>query len=256
MTSAVSLLAATEPLSMLFNLDTPLVSLTLYTFAAATVAMGAGAAYFVLMLFRGDLDSDNFRAITITALICGIACVNYAWMYQVYQMSGGEFPTALRYVDWVLTTPLLLLLFPLLLGLWQESKWIFGALIGLDLAMIGLSFAAEVMLNNGLPWSQWAPFFLLSCGCELAIVGILFVSLGNALSEAPPELAGGLHMMRFFVLVGWAVYPIGFLLSLGGGGDVRELIYNIADVVNKVGFGLVVHGGITAATSGVSWERR
>lgn len=241
---------------MAFNLETPLVSLTLYTFAAATVAMGAGAAYFTLMLVRGDLDAENFTAVTVTALICGIACVNYHWMNQVYQASGGNFPTALRYIDWVLTTPLLLLLFPLLLGLWQESKWVFGTLLGLDVAMIGLGFAAEVMLNSGLPWSQWAPFFLLSCGCEVAILAILFGSLSQTIDDAPTELAAALRVMRLFVLIGWAIYPVGFLLALGGGGDVRELIYNVADVVNKVGFGLVVHGGISAATSGMGWGRR
>jgi sensory rhodopsin len=255
MMPCIPLLAA-DALSMAFNLETPLMSLTLYTFAAATVAMGAGAAYFTLMLVRGDLDAENFTAVTVTALICGIACVNYHWMNQVYQASGGDFPTALRYVDWVLTTPLLLLLFPLLLGLWQESKWVFGTLLGLDVAMIGLGFAAEVMLNSGLPWSQWAPFFLLSCGCEVAILAILFGSLSQTIDDAPTELAAALRVMRLFVLIGWAIYPVGFLLALGGGGDVRELIYNVADVVNKVGFGLVVHGGISAATSGMGWGRR
>lgn len=256
MTPSLPLLAMGDSLSMIFNLDAPLVSLTLYTFAAATVAMGAGATYFTLMLFRGDLDSENFTAITVSALICGIACVNYHWMTQVYQATGGDFPTALRYIDWVLTTPLLLLLFPLLLGMWQGSKWIFGALLGLDIAMISLGFVAEVMLNNGLPWSQWALYFLLSCGCEAAILGILFGSLRQAIDDAPAELAGGLRAMRLFVLIGWAVYPIGFLLSAGGGGVIRELIYNLADVVNKVGFGLIVHGGITAATNGIGWGRR
>lgn len=256
MTSCLPLMASADSLSMAFNLDAPIVSLTLYTFAAATVALGAGAAYFALMLFRGDLDSENFTAITVSALVCGIACVNYHWMTQVYQASRGDFPTAVRYVDWVLTTPLLLLLFPLLLGMWQESKWVFGTLIGLDLAMIGLGFAAEVMLNSGLPWVRWAPFFLLSCGFELAIVGVLFVSLSRAMDEAPADLAAGLRVLRLFVLIGWAVYPIGFLLSLGGGGDVRELIYNVADVVNKVGFGLVAHSGIAAVTSGAGWGRR
>lgn len=256
MTSSLPLLAMGDSLSMIFNLDAPIESLTLYTFFAATVAMGAGAAYFVLMLFRGDLDSENFTAITVSALICGIACVNYHWMTQVYQASGGDFPTALRYIDWILTTPLLLLLFPLLLGMWQESKWVFGTLIGLDIAMISLGFVAEVMLNNGLPWSQWAFYFLLSCGCEVAILGILFGTLSQVIDDAPSELAAGLRVMRLFVLIGWAVYPIGFLLALGGGGDARELIYNVADVINKVGFGLVVHGGISAATSGIGWGRR
>ena len=52
--------------------------------------------------------------------------------------------------------------------------------------------------------------------------------------------------MRGFIGIGWAIYPIGFLMALSGpaGGDLREIFYNIADVVNKVGFGMVAYFGI------------
>ncbi len=51
--------------------------------------------------------------------------------------------------------------------------------------------------------------------------------------------------MRLFILIGWSIYPIGFLMSLGGaeGESIREICYNIADVINKVGFGLVCYAG-------------
>jgi bacteriorhodopsin len=77
-------------------------------------------------------------------------------------------------------------------------------------------------------------------------VGVLFVSLGQAIAEAPAPLAKALGTMRRFVLIGWAIYPIGFLMARAGAGEYREIIYNVADVINKVGFGLVAYHGIKA----------
>ena len=90
---------ANAGLSLQFSGNSPLESITLYTFFMAMIAMGAGAAFFALMLFRGDLDSEQYTVVTLSAVICGIACVNYHQMTGVYQSSGGDFPTALRYID-------------------------------------------------------------------------------------------------------------------------------------------------------------
>ena len=59
-------------------------------------------------------------------------------------------------------------------------------------------------------------------------------------------LARALETMRLFVLIGWAIYPIGFLMARSGYGELREIVYNVADVINKVGFGLVAYQGIKA----------
>ena len=49
--------------------------------------------------------------------------------------------------------------------------------------------------------------------------------------------------MRMIVTVGWAIYPLGYLFGyLLGGVDANSLniIYNFADFVNKIAFGLVI----------------
>lgn len=244
---------AATALSMQFLQENVLESTTLYTFFVAMIAMGAGAAFFTLMLFRGDLESEHYTAVTVSALICGIACVNYAQMTEIYRSTGGDFPTAVRYIDWLLTTPLLLLSFPIVLGLGRESLKVYLQLLVLDVAMIVLAFVAEISPVGSRDW--WL-FFTLSCLCELGILAVLFVSLRDAIYEAPAELAAALQVTRMFVLIGWAVYPFGFLLALSGNGAPRELIYNVADVVNKVGFGLVLHSGIVASLTGATWSRR
>lgn len=75
---------------------------------------------------------------------------------------------------------------------------------------------------------------------------MLYMSLGQAIAEAPAPLAKALEAMRLFVLIGWSIYPIGFLMARSGTGELREIIYNFADVMNKVGFGLVAYHGIQA----------
>lgn len=223
-------------------------TLTLYLFFAGTVAMGAGALYFFLL--RNEVEPEYRSTMVVAGLVCAIACFHYFKMTSVYQ-AGHGFPTALRYVDWLFTTPLLLVKFPLLLRLGERGAKFFWQLVALDVAMIVTAFIAETSPVDSQRW--WA-FFLVSCAFELLIVGVLFVSLGQAIAEAPAPLAKALRTMRLFVLIGWAIYPIGFLMARAGAGEYREIIYNVADVINKVGFGLVAYRGIQAMGHGT--ERR
>jgi bacteriorhodopsin len=228
-------------LSMDFAKNAPLQSITLYLFFAGTVAMGAGALYFFLL--RDTVDPAYRSSMVVAGLICAIAYFHYFKMTHVYQESGGQFPTALRYVDWLFTTPLLLIKFPLLLRMGDRGTKFFCQLVLLDVAMIVTAFIAETSPVNSQSW--WA-FFLVSCAFELLIVGVLYAQLGTAITAAPAPLARALETMRLFVLVGWAIYPIGFLMARSGYGELREIVYNVADVINKVGFGLVAFHGIQA----------
>ncbi len=71
----------------------------------------------------------------------------------------------------------------------------------------------------------------------------MFTKVTKAAEQAPESIRSGLKVMRYFILIGWAIYPIGYLVTLLGDGQtlgfIRELVYNFADLVNKVGFGLV-----------------
>ena len=51
------------------------------------------------------------------------------------------------------------------------------------------------------------------------------------------------NAMKWIVSIGWSIYPIGYFLGyLAGGTDESSLnaIYNLADIVNKIAFGLVI----------------
>lgn len=249
-----SLLADAGAVSMTFDpaagLGTQLQTLTLYLFFAGTVAMGAGALYFFLL--KNNVAPEYRSTMVVAGLVCAIACFHYLKMTDVYK-SGQGFPTALRYVDWLFTTPLLLLKFPLLLRMGDRGSKFFWQLVGLDVAMILTAFIAETSQVNS---ERWWTFFLVSCAFEAMIVYTLYVSLGQSILEAPAPLAKSLETMRLFVLLGWAIYPIGFLMARSGYGELREIFYNVADVINKVGFGLVAYHGIQAMSHGHSSESK
>ena len=68
-------------------------------------------------------------------------------------------------------------------------------------------------------------------------------------SDAPEAVQSGFATMRWIVTIGWAIYPIGYMVGTGegqwysfldGAADM-DVIYNIGDAINKIGFGLVVY---------------
>jgi bacteriorhodopsin len=214
-------------------------SVTQYLFWVVTVAMGAGAVFF--MAERNNVPAEYRSVLTVGSLICGIAAFHYFRMSGTF--AAGEFPTEYRYIDWMITTPLLLVKFPLLLNLKEKAGAILTSLVLLDVGMILTAYIAEVSAVGGANW--WI-FFIIACIFEAAIVGVLYITMGRVIDEAPTPISRSAKRMRLFVLVGWAIYPIGFLMALTGdtGGALREIFYNVADVINKVGFGLVAYLGV------------
>jgi len=219
-------------------------AITQYLFWIGTVAMGCGTAFF--WLERSNVAARYRSVLTVSGLVTGVACFHYFRMASIY--AGGDFPTAYRYIDWIITTPLMLIKFPLLLGLGKGARRFLLPLIVLDVLMIVTAYVAEVSPLGGGMW--WA-FFIFACICELGIVYQLFAKMSTSIDAAPAPIAEALRLMRGFILIGWLIYPIGFLMALGGtaGGDLREIFYNVADVINKVGFGLVAYYGIKALSS-------
>ena len=202
-----------------------------------------GRATLFFFLERSNVPAKYRTTLTVSGLITGIACFHYYKMAGVYE--GGGFPTEYRYIDWIVTTPLMLIKFPLLLGLGSKGKKLFAQLVALDLFMIVTAYIAEVSaVGSGAWWS----FFLVACVAELLIVATLYFQMNDAILDSPQPISKAVRLMRMFILVGWAIYPIGFLMALTGenGGALREIFYNVADVINKVGFGLVAYYGIKA----------
>lgn len=231
-----------------------LILATKYTFQMAFIAMAAGAIYFAVE--RNSVTLQYRTVASLAMLICFIAAVQYFGMKELVGLapsadSVAAFPTELRYTDWLLTTPLLVAMVPVMLQ--TRGRGLLLRLIIADVIMIGTGYFGEIAINtketSGL--FAWA-MFGVSTLAWLVIVFDLFISIDKDLNKAPRTIRDGLANMRLFVALGWAIYPIGYVGALSYGTLelqlLRELIYNFSDVINKVGYGLVALGAVKQLT--------
>lgn len=235
-----------------------LVAATQYTFSVSFVGMAAGALYFILE--RGNLAPELRRVATLSAVIAFVACLNYFSMKGMVGNGGLadellKFPTEYRYVDWLITTPLILAIFPTLLGPGRETAGIMAKLMLADVLMIVMGYVGEISINSasgGTNLGWWG--YILGCVAWVYIIVILYGVVGRLAKEMSVDVQRYINAMRLFVVIGWATYPVGFIIPLLGYGSdfqiLRELIYNFADLINKVGFGVVA----VAAAQAISYE--
>ena len=212
--------------------------------ASFTLVFIAFAACALFLFMERDRVAERYRtAIRLSTVYVAIAAANYWFMKDSYvasTLSGVHvFPTHYRYIDWVLTTPLMLLEFPLLLGVGEKGKSFMVRLVVLDLVMIAAGYIGE--LTPSMPALHYG-LFLVGCVAWLAILVQLFAALSNLPDNLPDSVRSGVRTMGLFVVAGWAVYPLGYFCPLLGlPGEARELVYNAADLGNKVGLCLIVY---------------
>ena len=211
-----------------------------YSFLVGLIGMAAGTLYFILI--RSELSEEYRSVATIGAVITFIAAINYYFM-RVEILEGGvnNFPTQIRYIDWLMTTPLLLLKFPNLLGIKNSSGLVTKLLVAV-VSMIILGYFGEVDLNAYGFTTFGLVMFILSCIAWLYIIYLLYTNLAKASEGKPEPIRKAFVTMRYFIVIGWGIYPLGYLIAMIGGSDfdlIREVVYTYADLINKVGFGLV-----------------
>ncbi|MBK71807.1 MAG: hypothetical protein CMO76_00015 [Verrucomicrobiales bacterium] len=224
--------------------------ITLYLFWLGIVGMGAGSLY--LFMMQSSLTTTYKKVAIVAGIICGVACFHYYRMSTIYAESLanaitiGEdgsvtigaleaFPTAYRYIDWLITVPLMVLEFPLLLALSKKSNGLFYRLGFISLAMLVTAWIAETSEVGGVSW--WG-FYIVACVFWFAMVATLYGQVTQAANNFSDDFKGYLSVMKKYIAIGWIIYPIGFLLALTGNESIREIAYNIADIINKVGFGV------------------
>ena len=160
----------------------------------------------------------------------------------------GSFNEAYRYVDWILTVPLLLAEVIAVLGLAKAAAGsLIGRLVPASAAMIILGYPGEISTHNGTR----VLFGILSTIPFLYILYVLFVELTKSLDKQPEGVAATVSRLRLLLVATWGVYPISYLLpiliknpsaSQAAGLFVgRQAGYTIADVLAKCVFGLTIY---------------
>jgi bacteriorhodopsin len=185
----------------------------------------------------------------ISALITFIAAVHYFYMRGVW-LDTHESPTQFRYIDWTLTVPLMcieyfLILKPAGAKTGMLSRLIFGSVVMLVAGYIG----EAVVPAQNVMWG-----IISTLGWAIIIYEIYMGEASKlAAASTNAEVQSGFKVMRWFTLVGWAIYPVGYMMLpgnlLSGFSGNIDLAYNIADAVNKIGFGLVVYSIAKGATA-------
>ncbi len=223
------------------------------SFSFTIAVMGAATLFFFLN--RSQVAPAYRTAITITGLVTLIACYHYFRIFQsweaAYVVNGNDvkatgvaFNDAYRYVDWLLTVPLLLteLILVMRLSAAETSKRAITLGV-LAAVMVILGYPGEISGDSGTKWLFWAlamiPFVI--------IVYTLFVGLNDSITKQPERARGLVSAARWITVISWCFYPIVFVLpmiGLGKGADGMVAVqvgYTIADIVAKAAFGVLIY---------------
>lgn len=220
----------------------------------ATAAMFGSFAFFVMA--RQHVAEKYRMAVLISSIVVFVAGYHYFRIFQSwdhayalvdgkYLPTGIPFNDAYRYVDWLITVPLLLVELVAVLNLpKEESRSLLSRLVIAAILMIGLGYPGEVATNPG---SQIL-YFILSFIPFVYILRTLWVELGVTLTETEQseEVQNLVNLARNVILVTWSFYPIAYIANIFApymGGDAEVFVqvgYSIADVTAKCGYGVVI----------------
>ena len=222
-----------------------------FTFFIGTMAMMAASVFFFFEL--SNTKPEWRTSILVSGLITFIAAVHYYYMRD-YNLAAhlnpslfkeGESPIFFRYVDWILTVPLMCVEFYLITKKAGAKINLLWKLIFASVIMLVTGYFGEAVYKD-----QAAIWGLVSGLAYFYIVYEVWMGDVAKLSKASsPSVQKAVNSLLKFVVIGWAIYPLGYMIgtadgqwySFMAGWASMDIIYNIGDAVNKIGFGLVIY---------------
>jgi bacteriorhodopsin len=203
------------------------------------VSMACLAATVFFFLERSSVPAGWRVSITVAGLVTGIAFIHYMYMREVWIMTG-ESPTVYRYIDWLITVPLLMLEFYFVLAaVGKANSGVFWRLLIGSVVMLVGGYLGEAGYINSM-----LGFVIGMAGWIYILYEVFSGEAGKMASKSGNKaLVTAFGAMRMIVTVGWAIYPLGYVFGyLTGGMDANSLnvIYNAADFLNKIAFGLII----------------
>ncbi len=245
------------------NLSASEFSLVYNAFSFTFAAMFATFIY--LVLNRTSVAPKYRNAITMSALVVAIAGYHYLRIFEswsaafvlgpdgAYTASGKPFNDAYRYIDWLLTVPLLVAELVAVMSLAPGKKgWMIFRLATAAALMVILGYPGEIAADTGTR-ALWG---FISTLPFVYILYELFIGLGPAIAKETGEAKVLLRNIRLLLLATWGFYPIVYLIPiLSGGAEMTagvilavQIGYCIADVAAKCGYGLMIFAIAKAKT--------
>jgi len=207
------------------------------TFWLVSMGMLAGAVFFFLE--RNTVAAAWRTSVTVAGLICFIAFVHYIYMRGIW-VETGDTPTVYRYIDWLITIPMQIIAFYLILAAIRKvSGAMFWRLLIASVVMLVGGYLGEAGYIQ-----EFVGFIILMAGWIYILFEIFSGEAGRLASKGGNKaVTNAFAALRMIVTIGWAIYPLGYVFGyLADGIDTNTLnvIYNLADFVNKLAFGLVI----------------
>ena len=218
------------------------------SFWLISMALVAATVFFFMETQR--VSAKWKTSLTVSGLVTMVAAVHYFYMRDVWVATAST-PTVYRYIDWLITVPLLMVEFYIILSaVTKVSSGIFWRLIIGTMVMLVGGYLGEAGYLG-----TWPGFIIGMIGWAYILYEVFLgeASKVNA-AYAPPAVRSAFKTMRMIVTVGWAIYPLGYFVGYLMGKSPTEsanllnITYNFADVVNKIAFGLVIWAAATSQT--------
>lgn len=206
------------------------------TFWIVSIAMIASTVFF---LYEGMNVKREWRlSMLVAGLVTLVAAVHYIYMRDYWVVNNSS-PVVYRYIDWLITVPLLMIEFYIILkavgasvGNGSFVRLLVGTLVMLIFGYLGEAGIMGTTLAFILGMVGWA-----------VIIYEIFAGEAGKAAAATESVKAAFGYMRLIVLVGWAIYPIGYVMGYMMGGvdeGTLNMVYNLADFVNKILFGLII----------------
>jgi sensory rhodopsin len=224
---------------------------TSYTFEFTLICMIAASMYFLLERYK---LSDKYKSISTLAFITvALAIIEYFGMREFFDLenltsANVNYPTEFRYLIWLISTPIMLYTFFVLSGFNRIYKKTALVTLCLNFAMIVSGFFAEMSFSNNLASFNFSLImFAIGFSCWVGIVyiynSVLPSYVAKVKSKNQKYLKHCLESLAKIVTFGWLIYPAGLLISFYDPSAetalMRELVYNLGDLFNKIGFVII-----------------
>jgi len=218
--------------------------------------------------FRSFAVADKYRsAVLISGLVTFIAAYHYIRIFNSWveaysypkgelidgkmenrdpELTGVPFNDAYRYMDWLLTVPLLLIEILLVMKLDASTFSSKAKTLGLSSALMIVSgYYGELTVSGNLA-PRWVCWFV-SMAFFLYICNELLVGLASATaSESDPEIKSKIQLAQVMTVISWCTYPIVYLFPMLGITAANAVVgiqigYCVSDIISKCGVGLVIY---------------
>ena len=215
----------------------------------AIAAFGASTVFFLLQ--RSQVSPAYKTALTLSGLVCLITTYHYLRIFESFNsayvlkdglvmQTGMQFNNAYRYVDWLLTVPLLLLEFVLVLRLPHAETYKKG---------LALTLAAAFMVILGYPGETLTVGFAKVIWWVLAMIPFSYIlyemikGVGASIKTQPLDVQPLFKKTRLLIILSWSFYPLVYILPLFGLSAFVSIQvgFTFVDIVAKSVFGILIY---------------